>query len=268
MDTYHYHRFLDEAGDCTFYGKGKIPIIGTQGVSNVFILGMLHIKEPLPEVQERIRQHQIRIEQNPYYCSVPSVQRRVQKGGFFFHAKDDIPEIRKEFYDFILTLNCSFQAVVGRKIISLFERKHNGRDAEFYADLMSHLLKDKLQKSGRLVLNVAEKGSSTSQRNLEVGMQKARDRFVKRYDATQEKRKVRFNVRKFKDEPLLAIVDYLCWSLQRVFERGETRYYDYMQEKISLVIDLYDQSKYHKSKNYYNTRNPLTKNNKVSPHTP
>ncbi len=36
-----YHRFLDEAGDTTFFGKGKIPIVGSAGVSKAFILGMV-----------------------------------------------------------------------------------------------------------------------------------------------------------------------------------------------------------------------------------
>lgn len=32
-----YHRFFDEAGDTTFYGKGKIPLVGTDGVSSYFL---------------------------------------------------------------------------------------------------------------------------------------------------------------------------------------------------------------------------------------
>jgi len=35
--------------------------------------------------------------------------------------------------------------VVGRKIPALFARKHNGKDFEFYADLLSHLLKNKFK---------------------------------------------------------------------------------------------------------------------------
>lgn len=29
-DVYKYHRFLDEAGDTMFYGKGKSPIVGNE----------------------------------------------------------------------------------------------------------------------------------------------------------------------------------------------------------------------------------------------
>jgi hypothetical protein len=31
-----------------------------------------------------------------------------------------------------------------------------------------------------------------------------------------------FNVQNQTSEPLLNITDYFCWSVQRVFERGET----------------------------------------------
>jgi hypothetical protein len=35
------HRFLDEAGDTTFYGSGHKLILGQDGVSHSFIIGML-----------------------------------------------------------------------------------------------------------------------------------------------------------------------------------------------------------------------------------
>jgi hypothetical protein len=40
------HRFLDEAGDTAFYGRGKKIIIGTEGVSKCFIIGMVKFREP------------------------------------------------------------------------------------------------------------------------------------------------------------------------------------------------------------------------------
>lgn len=65
-------------------------------------------------------------------------------------------------------------------------------------------------------------------------------------------------------EPLLNIADYFCWSIQRVFEKGDIRYYNFLKDKISLVIDIYDKPKYKGSKHYYNNKdNPLTKNNLI-----
>ena len=268
METYKYHHFLDEAGDSTFYGKGKIPIIGTNGVSNVFILGMLTVNEPLPQLRERIIELQKSVETNIYYKNIPSVVKRVEKGGFYFHAKDDIPELRKEFYDFILKTECSLQVVVGRKIVTLFENKHNGNEPEFYADLLSHLIADKLKEKGKLVLNIAEKGNSTKQQNLEEGLLKAKKIFMNQSPDEVENSKVLFNVSKFVDEPLLAISDYLCWTVQRIFEKGETRFYEYMQSKIPFVVDLYDEENAREGKNIYTKDNPLTEKNKVSTSSP
>ena len=52
------HRFLDEAGDTTFYGKGRMPIIGAAGVSLSFAIGMVKFKGDLDAVRASIREMQ------------------------------------------------------------------------------------------------------------------------------------------------------------------------------------------------------------------
>ncbi|MBI5714702.1 MAG: hypothetical protein HZC38_14975 [Chloroflexi bacterium] len=154
--TYTRHRFLDEAGDTTFYGEGKIPVIGIKdGVSLCFIIGMVKFRAPLNPIREEIRRLQSAVANNPYYKDIPSIQKKkLSAGGFYFHATDDTAEVRKEFYEFIKTLELSFEAVVGRKLPALYARKHNNRESEFYADLLSHLLKNKFQAGGDLILNI------------------------------------------------------------------------------------------------------------------
>ena len=46
----HLSPLFDEAGDATFYGKGRIPILGNPGVSNVFMLGMVRFDKDLGAV--------------------------------------------------------------------------------------------------------------------------------------------------------------------------------------------------------------------------
>jgi hypothetical protein len=75
--------------------------------------------------------------------------------------------------------------VVGRKIPALFAKKHTGNGSEFYADLLSHLLKNKLKLGQRQVINIAERGKSTRNHVLELAVQKATERFAKRQDAAQ-----------------------------------------------------------------------------------
>ena len=105
------HRFLDEAGDTTFYTKERLPAIGTPGVSLCFILGMVKFRVPLDEVRHRIKNLQIDISTDPYFNNIQSITRKKENGGFYFHATDDIPEVRKVFFDFIKGLNCSCEAV-------------------------------------------------------------------------------------------------------------------------------------------------------------
>lgn len=263
IETHKYHRFLDEAGDTTFFGKGKIPIVGSDGVSKSFILGMLKIKEPLNEVREKIIALHNQIANDPYFAEIPSIQKKKALMGYYLHAKDDIPEVRKMAFELINSIDCSFEAVVGRKIYPLYEKKHNGNEAEFYADLLSHLLKNKLNKYEELVLNISHRSKCTTHHNLEKGLTKAIEISKKNNPDKNNGCKVVFNVQQPTREPLLNISDYFCWAIQRVFEKGETRYYDFISEKVSTIIDLYDSEKWANNQNYYGRKRKLTKENLI-----
>ena len=262
------HRFLDEAGDTIFFGKGRIPIIGQQGVSLGFSIGMVKFSEELASLRTRVMELQRHVAEDRYLNVIPSVAKKIRNRGYFFHATDDPPEVREIFFKFIDQIDCSIEVMVARKIPPLFITKHNGKDAEFYADLLSHLLKNKLRMDGKLILNIAERGTSTRNTNLEDALSKAVERHGKRYAHTEITSKVVFNVQNHYTEPLLNVADYLCWTVQRVFEKGETRYYDFLGEKISLVVDLYDSESYEGSKNYYKKRNRLTSAQKFGPPSP
>ena len=94
IHLHEYHRFLDEAGDTTFYGKGKRLIIGEQGVSKSFMIGMLKLNEPLEDVRKKILILKNEVLNNSYINSVSSVKKRIEKNTYYFHATDDIPEVR------------------------------------------------------------------------------------------------------------------------------------------------------------------------------
>lgn len=261
--THTYHRFIDEAGDMTFFKKGKVQAeLGSDGISKTFILGMAHIKQPLEKTREMIQNFCKEIEQDPYFNQIPSVKKRIDAGGFYLHAKDDPAEVRYKFIKYLVdNVSFSVQMVVGRKELSRFVNKHNSQEREFYADLLSHLLKDKASYA-KLVVNIAERGSSTGNNNLESALSQAHSRYSKRHDS-KYKADIRFNVQTYSKEPLLAIVDYALWAVQRVFEKGETRFYDVLVNKLPTIIDLYDATKYDNYKNYYGSQNPLTKQNKI-----
>ena len=260
------HRFLDEAGDTSFYGKKNRPILGTEGVSNCFIVGMVKFSEPLEKVREEIFNLQNEIAENELFQTPSLLKKKKAKGGYYLHGTDDIPEVRLKFFEYIKKLDCSFEAVVGRKTLERYDEKHNGKEDFFYADMLSHLIENKLEKDEKLILHISERGKSTKNTNLDLALKKAIQRFAKTNGEDLEiKTEVIFNVNYPTNAPLLNVADYFCWAIQRVFEKGETRYYNYLKEKISLVVDIYGDSKYEEQANYYKPSNPLTAANKISP---
>jgi uncharacterized phage-like protein YoqJ len=260
--TYQYHHFLDEAGDPTFCGKGKSVIVGTPGASTCYILGMVKFNNDLDTVRKQVMQLQQQVDQDPYFKKMGSIEKKRNKYGFYFHATDDIPEVRMQFFKYFSSLDCTFEAVVGSKNPDLYLTRHNENPHEFYADLLSHLLYNKLFSKNRLVLNIAERGTSTRLENLKSGLQKAEEKFHAHNPKTILNHNIVFNVQNQTSEPLLNIADYFCWSVQRVFERGETRYYEYLLDKIEVVVDLYDEEGMKTGNNIYTPKKPLTDENK------
>ena len=262
------HRFIDEVGDTTFYGRGKEIILGHEGVSLIFGMSLVKFGRPIGDIRSEIVELQNKVVSDPLLNTIPSVLKRINKGGFFFHACKDSDDVRTVFLHYLRELDCEAEVVIARKIPSLFLNKHHGKDDEFYADVLSHLIKSRLKQPRRIVLNIAERGSSTRAKVLDEALLKAMGRAGRRWDSEDLKGEVVFNVQTPLREPLLAVADYLGWAVQRVFEKGQMRFYDYLREKIRLVVDLYDGERYVGNKNYYDShRNPLTVENKIGPPT-
>lgn len=195
---------------------------------------MVKFAAPVLDVRREIVELCRSVEAEDYLNPIPSVVKRIQSGGFYFHAKDDPPEVRERLFKWIRDTECSFEMVIGRKIPALFARKHNGKDSEFYADLLSHLLKNKLQLGRRLVLNIAERWKTIRNHVLELAVNKACKRFTKIQDPAVISSQVVFNVQNPRSEPLLCVPDYFGWPVQRIFERGDTHHYDFIRDRVSM----------------------------------
>lgn len=208
------------------------------------MLGMVKYKQPLLSTRQSIVDFVTTIESNPFFNTIPSIKKRIEKGGLYLHAKDDPPELRYKVFEFMRTeVNFTLQVIVGRKELGRFVSKHNRQEREFYADLLSRMLHDKGNHS-KLVLNIADRGSSTRIQNLEAATAKAEELYLKKQPHGHYDVKVQFNVQPYRQEPLLTIADYGLWAVQRVFEKGEARFYDTIMPKVRFVVDAYDPEHY------------------------
>ncbi|MFP5040016.1 hypothetical protein [Parasediminibacterium sp. JCM 36343] len=147
-----------------------------------------------------------------------------------------------------------FYCVIGRKRLDLFHKKHNKNETEFYFDLVYHLLKDRLNKEDVFYQVFLSARNKNTQHKLKQVIDNALERDNSKLKTPIE---ISYNseIVQSKDTPELCIVDYMLWVLQRYILKKEKRFYNALESKFSLIIDLYDFNKYKAkgSSNYYYT---------------
>jgi len=89
------HYFVDESGDPTLFDSRGRTLVGRPGCSRFFILGLLEVKDSTG-LSKRLSELRAMLLSDPYFKGVPSMQRETNKTAVAFHAKDDLPEVRRK----------------------------------------------------------------------------------------------------------------------------------------------------------------------------
>lgn len=240
------HYFVDEAGDGVLFDKHGRVIIGQEGCSRFFILGMLDV--PNPEALGReLEALRAKLLADPYFKGVPSFQPEAGKTVLAFHAKDDVPEVRKEIFSLLLRHDLHFFAVVSDKSKVMDYVKQRGKldpayhyhPNELYDYLVRLLFKTRLHQEERYRITFAKRGKVDRTVALINALKTTRDRFL------QEHKKVSRAAIEVIPGVLvnhsgLQAVDYFLWALQRLYERREERYVTLLWPAFSLVHDRDD----------------------------
>ena len=72
-------------------------MVGTEGCSRFFILGLLDVPDPVA-FKERFDRLRAQLMSDSYFNDVPSMQPSERKTAVAFHAKDDLPEVRRDVF--------------------------------------------------------------------------------------------------------------------------------------------------------------------------
>ena len=110
--------FVDEAGDPSLFKRHGKPIVGKDGCSTFFMLGVADVANPETVTAELNSLRQTLIA-DPYFKDVPSFDPARRKTAVAFHAKDDLPEVRREVFKLLLKHDIRFFAVVRDKRVIL-----------------------------------------------------------------------------------------------------------------------------------------------------
>jgi hypothetical protein len=260
-ETIHY--FVDEAGDPTLFDrKGRI-IINENGCSNFFILGKMKIDDPAG-VEESLENLRKELLADPYFKNVPSMQPANYKTAIAFHAKDDLPEVRREVFKLLQRKKLRFYAVVRDKqdLVTYVQQK-NKQDATYryrqdeqYDWLVKELFRKLHHMADEVRIYFAKRGTRSRNAAFRIAIEEAAKSFERSFGFAHPATNVIFSSTPPTCVSLQA-VDYYLWALQRFYERREDRYLELIWPQVGEIHDL-DRVAEGRRGVFYTKQKPLT----------
>jgi len=256
--------FVDETGNPEIFDKNGNLIIGEPGCSRFFMLGFLDVNDPATLRNEMRILHQ-KIINDPYFKTIPSMQLKERKTALGFHAKDDLPEIRREVFQLIMSNHdLRFVAVVKDKTkvakYAIERRKtepfYRYNPNELYDLLTRRIFKNYLHLAKEYKIYYAVRGEKPRTEAFGNCLKSAQTKFMSEHKL-QKAAIVSILPSKPIKEPCLQVTDYFLWALQRLFEKREIRYLEYLKSKFDLIIDIDDTTKRKYGEYYDNKKNPI-----------
>lgn len=224
--------YVDEAGDPVLFNSKGQMIAGQEGCSRFFILGKLEIMEPnvLADALTNLRR---RLLADEYFAGVPSMSPEKGKTAKLFHAKDDLPEIRREVFHLLKDQNVRFYAVardkhtIVQKVLEHQKKQpsYRYRPNQLYDRCVPAMFENRLHQHEAYQIIFAKRGSRDRTEAFERGLLEAKTKFRQKWDI-ESTSPIEVAVSDPTRSTCLQAVDYFLWAMQRCFERGEHRYLD------------------------------------------
>jgi len=255
--------FVDEAGDGTLFDRKGRVIVGREGCSRFFMLGLADIEEPAA-VGAELSELRTRLLADPYFMGVPSIRSEAHKTALAFHATDDLPEVRREVFTLLLQHKIHFFAVVRdkQKVVE-YARQRRDRDAEYhyhpdelYDSLIERLFRGRLHRERCYRICFATRGRCDRTAALRGALEQARAKFKAKWAAAASARTDVLAVKAAECDGV-QVADYLLWALQRLYERHEERFLHFIWDRVTLVHDV-DDTRRAPWGMYYTKKKPLS----------
>lgn len=254
--------FVDEAGDLACFDRRGRIIVGTEGVSKCFIVGAALIPDPVG-LASRLEDLRSRLLADRYFAGVPSMQPQGGKTARLFHAKDDVPEVRREVFAILQDADIELYAAFRRKrVLAEQLRAHQERtgrklDAEFvYEELVVSVFQNRLHLANEHHILFARRGKADRNIALTKAIELAKSRFESKWRKGID-RPVTVASTTPSESAGLQATDYYLWALQRLLERGETRYFKLLGRAFRVIHDRDDTRTKPYGEFYTASSNPL-----------
>jgi hypothetical protein len=249
--------FVDEAGDGVIFDARGQVLVGTGKVQDYFTVGMVECRT-LEALTNDLAALRAQLLADPYFKGVPSMRPEARKTALFFHAKDDLPEVRREVFRVLERHDFSFYAVVRtmsavvRSVKQRNERDptYRYRPTELYDSAVRRLFDKKLHTRPAFDVIFASRGRARTQA-LREHLLKAQAA-SRKAAGTYPNAAIHVRAMPSHQHAGLQVADYCLWALQRLFTRGEDRFLSLIWPKVGLIVDADDISE--KRYGTYHTR--------------
>ena len=240
--------FVDESGDGVIFDSRGRMLVGTGAAQDYFIVGMIECST-LQQLIHDFSELRTQLLADPYFKGVPSLQPEARKTAMLFHAKDDIPEVRREVFAVLQRHEFRFYAVV-RTMSAVVRRVRfsNQRDptyryqpTELYDSAVRRLFDRKLHTRPAFDVVFATRGKA---RTLALREQLLKAQKNSRKAAgTYPDAKIHVRAMHSSENVGLQVTDYCLWALQRLYTKHEDRFIGLLWPKVGLILDADDTSK-------------------------
>ena len=226
--------FFDEAGDPQILGRRGVNLIERGTASKTFMVGYLETSEPTTCRKQLLALHD-KLQNDEYLASIPSMHSTNKA----FHANKDCHEVRAEVFRLLKQLDFKFYCIVARKEEGRFRRMFEFKEKKIYKYLVTRLLENRLHQFPHIDLYFSAMGNVVRQDTMQEAVNDAINAFYQQSNI-ENSSEIRIMIQQSSNEPMLQAADYVLWTIQRAFERGELRYYNFLKDKIEIVHDVFD----------------------------
>jgi hypothetical protein len=256
--------FVDEAGDGNLFNARGQVLLGRQGCSRHFMLGLLEVEDrAMLDHELAVLMESIRTDTRGR--NIVSMQLGQGRTPPMFHATDDLPEVRLEVLRLLARQPVRFHAVVRdkRQVLEyVLQRNRIDNDyryqpAELYSSLAERLLQRRLRVGTRLSVCLAMGGHADRARALSRSMSRVKQRFESRCGARGDTG-LQFRRSNPCRAPALQALDYFLWALQRRLERDDGEALALLWPKVGWVCTMDERADDNGTGTWYTQRNPLS----------
>jgi hypothetical protein len=213
--------FVDEAGDGTLFDKKGRVIIGEEGCSNFFMIGLADIADAAA-IKADFDALRAQVTGDPFLKKLRQFKPERKETSVYFHATVDPVEVRWEVYKILLRHDFRFTAVIKTKrtvleYVKTRNQKHKDywyHEDELYDFILRRLLKERLHQHDEYCVTFAIRGNKKRSAEFRTAIEQARAAFLQEHQI-DSLAAVQVQPAYSRDEAGLQVVDYCLWALQR-----------------------------------------------------